>query len=74
MWEKVNMLVFSKEFLCKVVKCSDCVAKGYMKYSFLAPLAKGQRAIAMVLCSSCVCPSARLSINSSFKKLLLRNY
>ena len=40
---------------------------------FLAPLAEGQRAIVMALCPLCplcVC----LSVNSSFKKLLLRNY
>ena len=48
----------------------------------LAPLAKGQRAIVMVLCRSSVCPSVplsvrpsvRASINSSFKKLVLGNY
>ena len=37
---------------------------------FLAPLAEGQQAIVMALCPSCV----RASVNSSFKKLLLRNY
>ena len=44
---------------------------------FLAPLAKGQRAIVMALCPSCLClsvrPCVRVSVNSSFKKLFLRN-
>ena len=48
---------------------------------FLAPLAKGQQAIVMALCPSCVRPSVslsvhacvRASVNSCFKKLL-RNY
>ena len=48
------------------------------KLWFLAPLAKGQRAIVMALCPSCVCPSVRssvrVSVNFFFKKLLLRNY
>ena len=45
------------------------------KPSFLAPLAEGQRAIVMALCPSCVRrPFLRASVNSSFKKLLLRNY
>ena len=53
---------------------------------FLAPLAEGQRAIVMALCQSCMPASVRpsvcpcmcawvlASVNSSFKKLLLRNY
>ena len=52
----------------------------------LAPLAKGQRAIVMALCPSWVRPAVspygqlavrlcmRVSVNSSFKKLFLRNY
>ena len=62
----------------------------YTKYvvtqRFLAPLAEGRRAIVIALCLSCVrlfvhpfdraCVRAclRASVNSSFKKLLLRNY
>ena len=46
--------------------------------SFLAPLAQGQQAIVMALCLSCIrlfaCACVCPSINSSFKKLLLRNY
>ena len=48
----------------------------------LATLAKGQQAIVMALCPLCFRSSGRLSVracmsasvNSSFKKLLLRNY
>ena len=46
---------------------------------FLAPLAEGQQAIVMALCPSCVRPSVHCacvlaSVNSSFNKLLLRNF
>ena len=48
------------------------------KQLFLAPLAEDQGTIVMVLCPFgvrlAVCPSMRASVNSSFKKLLLRNY
>ena len=57
-----------------------CVVMGKVNRhscSFLAPLAKGQRVIVKALCPSCVHvafhPSMRVSVNSSFKKLL-RNY
>ena len=40
---------------------------------FLAPLAKGQWAIVMALCASCVWPSVLASVNFAFEKLL-RNY
>ena len=44
----------------------------------LAPVAKGQRTIVMALCPSCihliVHACVRPSVNSSFKKLLRRNY
>ena len=47
--------------------------------TFLAPLAEGQRAIVMALCLSCVrllraCLRVCASVNSSFKKLIVRNY
>ena len=46
-------------------------------FSFLALLAEGQLAIVMALCPLCICPSIRVcvraSVNSFFKKLLLRS-
>ena len=57
---------------------SSCQGVSLPYDSFLAPLAEGQQAIVMALCPSCVRPSVRpcmrASVNSSFKKLLLRNY
>ena len=44
---------------------------------FLAPLAKGQQAIVMALCPSCVCPSISLSVclsvSACVRKLFLQN-
>ena len=45
----------------------------FWENQFLAPLANGQEAIVMVLCPS-IHPSVRASVNSSFKKLLIRIY
>ena len=65
---------------CIVELKTRCVCETLMppKRPFLAPLAIGQRAIVMELCSSSVCPSVRAlvhpSVNSPFKNLLLRNY
>ena len=59
-------------------KIKTPITKLIKKIVFLAPLAKGQRAIVMALCPLCVrpfvCLCVRASVNSSFKKLLLRNY
>ena len=41
---------------------------------FLAPLAKGQRAIVMALCLSCVPPSIRPCVRKLCLQKLLRNY
>ena len=63
-----------------VTKMSERVVntegKGQISHNkqFLAPLAEGQEAIVMVLCPSCVRTCVHASVNSSFKKLLLRNY
>ena len=48
--------------------------KHFIETYFLAPLAKGQRAIVMALCPSSVSPSVHEAINFAFTKLLLRNY
>ena len=72
-------------FTCLQYKSfKNSVGKGEIapNKQFLAPLAEGQQAIVMVLCPSCVHPAIRLSVrpsvcapvNSSFKKLPLRNY
>ena len=55
--------------------CQQCSLPFQEQFSFLAPLAEGQRAIVMAWWRrASVRSSVRASVNFFFKKLLLRNY
>ena len=71
---------FESHFICHLQMLSICpgpkfcwLVKGYVltlsqtsSFGFLAPLAKGQRAIVMALCPSCVRPFVRACVRKLF--------